>query len=151
MGTYRDVGWTSSREGITARQYAVAERALRELRERGATHFHHGDCVNGDEAGAMIAVELGYVLISHPPENPKLRAYITPAFYVCRPLPYLIRNQAIVDCSDVVVACPKSPHADRSGTWRTLRMARNGAADYIAIWPDGGVVQRGCEWIEVPS
>lgn len=37
--------------------------------------------------------------------------------------PYMIRNQSIVDHSDMLIACPKeADHSVRSGTWATIRM-----------------------------
>lgn len=37
--------------------------------------------------------------------------------------PYMIRNQMIVDHSDMLIACPKeADHSVRSGTWSTIRM-----------------------------
>jgi outer membrane protein insertion porin family len=53
----------------------------------------------------------------------------------------LDRNRAIVDSCDVLIACPKGPEEQRSGTWATVRYARKQKKRIVIIWPDGEVTE----------
>lgn len=124
MATNRFVlGFTATREPLTDAQIRWIEKILTEYYRDGA-QFHHGDCINGDEAGYYIAKRLGYVTVSHPPTNPRLRAR-TVNDVEMPPLPYLERNQQIVLACSVLVAVPFTAETPRSGTWATVRYARD--------------------------
>lgn len=62
------------------------------------------------------------------------------------PLPYMERNRAIVDASDVLIACPYEivePEFGRSGTWSTIRYALTiPNFPVVIIWPNGRVEVR---------
>ena len=51
------------------------------------------------------------------------------------------RNERIVACSDLLVACPRDTPArsPRSGTWQTVRMARAAGLETFVVWTDGRV------------
>lgn len=95
------------------------------LAELAATELHHGDCVGADAEAAEIARELGVAIVVHPPDDPKLRAF-SGRFgdTVHDPRPYLERNRAIVDATEVLIAAPAKRAGARSGTWATIRYAR---------------------------
>lgn len=65
-------------------------------------------------------------IVIHPPGDPKLRAFCEGAYRVMPPQPYLQRNHAIVDASEILFALPLEAERElqRSGTWATIRYAR---------------------------
>lgn len=118
------LGFTGTRHGLSQQQ----GRRVAELVDLlGADIIgHHGCCVGGDEDFHAICRERGLRVIGHPgpdwPDGP-LCAY-TICGETVEPQPYMVRNQAIVDASSVVIAAPLEamPQA-RGGTWATIRMA----------------------------
>lgn len=122
---YLSIGFTGTRDGMTAGQKNELARILSGLRER-ATWFHHGDCVGADAEADAIARRLGYKIAIHPPRDPKLRAFCAqPNDYVYDEEEYLKRNKTIVEHSFTLIATPKEPVIVwRSGTWSTIRYAR---------------------------
>lgn len=58
------------------------------------------------------------------------------------PRPYLVRNQHVVDASDVVIACPRRVEwwlVPRSGTAATIRMAERAGRPVAIVLPTGAV------------
>lgn len=137
-----DIGFTGTRERPTLMQQHTLRAYLIMLRKAGAEALHHGDCVNGDEVADLRAMVEGYRIVIHPPTDEKLRAHCErrgPRF-VCRPEPYLIRNRSIVNATSLLVAMPYTQHEEiRSGTWSTVRYARNLGRPIIILFPDGKV------------
>jgi hypothetical protein len=140
------VGITATRKGLTQTQKTILRGSLKDMQDwEGAHVFHHGDCLGGDVDGAEIARELGYKIVAHPPENPKLRAY-DKADEVREPLSYLARNRNIVDETGTLFACPDGPERPHSGTWLTVRYARKVGARYQLIGPTGGLHEERAGW-----
>jgi hypothetical protein len=135
--TERHIGVTGTESGGNTRQLALAEMFLGELLSQGFTHLHHGDCVGVDDEVALIAADLGYTLVGHPPTNPRMRAFNKRTSIWMPERPYLDRNQDIVDASEKLLAVPKEMvEILRSGTWSTVRRARKkGLVPYI-IYPE---------------
>jgi predicted Rossmann fold nucleotide-binding protein DprA/Smf involved in DNA uptake len=75
---------------------------------------------------------------AHPGPDGPARAYCE-AEEVRPQRPYLDRNRDIVAASDVLIACPKGPEQRRSGTWSTVRYARQARLPILIVWPDGEV------------
>lgn len=135
------VGFTGTREKLTDAQ-AIA------LREWLVAHppaaFVHGACVGAD-ATAALQVKALYGrrvdVIARPGHLPHLTSQ--PALDVSNvrhePMNTLSRNRAIVEGCDVLLACPKGPEEQRSGTWSTIRFARKRGKRIVIIWPDGRV------------
>jgi hypothetical protein len=133
------VGYTGTRRGMTLEQKVTLRRLLIQTRngtDDSRAEFHHGDCIGGDAEGAWIATAIGYRIIGHPPTDPKFRAFF-PSDEELDPLPYLQRDQVIVDTGGFLLACPHGPETRRSGTWTTVRMARRAGLPRIIIEPDG--------------
>lgn len=131
------LGFTGSRHGLTGPQADVLRSVLASLIGEQITVLHHGDCVGADAQGAEIARELGYFLEAHPPGDSRLRAY-SPACVTHEPLGYLERDQAIVALSEALVAAPATlAEQSRSGTWFTVRRAREAGLPVIVVTPDG--------------
>jgi hypothetical protein len=127
------VGVTASRHGLTGEQVKQAHALLQLWAAEPVTlTLHHGDCVGGDEALVGLARPFGYLLHSHPPTEPRLRAFID-SHFTEGVLPYQVRNRAIVDASRYLIACPGSAMPNRSGTWRTVRYAREQKAAGVEL------------------
>lgn len=156
------VGFTGTRRGMTADQSAT----LRERLGRKYTswtmfsEFHHGDCVGADEqAHDMMRVLLArnwplrVDIIVHPPEDPRWRAGCGgeegEPVKILEPKEYLERDREIVDCTDLLIACPSQFYQGgdiakvggygRSGTWYTVRYALKLRRPVLVIWADGSV------------
>ncbi len=101
------------------------------------------DCIGGDDQFDSLAVEQGCYILVYPPTNDKHRVFVeTSRVYYNRrifsPMPYQDRNQAIVNCCDVLVGCPRTnnPEDDpRSGTWSTIRKAQKAQKPVVVIGP----------------
>jgi hypothetical protein len=105
------------------------------LGQRQPDALHHGGCRGADEQADAIARSVGAWIISHPGPHGG-----TGGDETRRPLPYLERNRAIVDETDVLVATPQTPDEQmRSGTWATIRYARSQGKPVTVIAPDGSV------------
>jgi len=119
----RRVGFTGTQEGMSQRQ----KRLLR-IELRGATEFHHGDCIGADAEADAIARSMGIAIYIHPPADESKRAFCpdpTPHGRVYPPEPYLERNRVIVNDTDELIAAPRLNQEEvRSGTWSTVRYAR---------------------------
>lgn len=78
-------------------------------------------------------------IIVHPPIDHQFRAYLEgDAKDVMRP--YLIRNQVIVEATDVLIAMPNGEEKLRSGTWSTIRYAKRAGKKVYILMPDGTIV-----------
>lgn len=101
--------------------------------------FHHGDCVGVDVQLCEMIRELHpkTLIISHPPNYEKLRAYF-PSDQTKKPKDYLKRNRCIVDATDMLIAFPfEMTEQKRSGTWATIRHAKKQGKRIGIFYPDG--------------
>lgn len=134
----RDIGFTAARAGLTERQADALRGVFRDI---GRAILHHGDCEGGDAQGHAIARRLGWSIVLHPPEVSVHRAFCD--YDDRRPAaPFLFRNQAIVDETWCLIACPSGPAHRRSGTWATIRKATTAGLPVTIVWPDGAVEER---------
>lgn len=121
-GVLMHIGFTGSRNGLFPYQSSILTDMLAYYRLTGYTHLHHGDCVGADAQAAGIAQYWGYLLIAHPPVNPRYRAFI-PSHEVRPEQPYHVRNDAIVAACDLGIACPANEAPDgvtSRGTWSVV-------------------------------
>lgn len=134
-----NLGFTGTRRGLSEPQRVELVETLARLRTEGARDFHYGDCVGADAEAFDVAFKLGYWTVAHLPTDDRTRAQTFP--HIARePLPFLERNRAIVEESDILIACPgQLREVLRSGTWATIRYARRIGRLVILIWPDGKV------------
>jgi hypothetical protein len=133
------VGFTGTRAVLTDFQQKRLLELLLFLRSKGGTSFHHGDCIGADAIAHDLAVRAGFEdIVIHPPTDSRYRAHChncPPKGISFRaPAPYLTRNHHIVDDSTVIIACPKGDEIQHSGTWSTVRYARESRYLYI-IYP----------------
>lgn len=129
------LGFTGTRRGMTPAQRAGCIIHLQRLAPK---ELHHGDALGADAEMHAIAVEHDVRVVVHPPLTSAQRAFCESD--VIRPeLPFMTRNRAIVDETDVLLAAPHGPEAKapRSGTWRTIRYARRSGKPVVIVHPDG--------------
>ena len=134
------LGFTGTRERPTEAQRLALAKLL-EMSE--AEELHHGDATGADSVAHHIALSLRELrgwprIIIHPPSNVVHRACCLGADMMMPEQEYLVRNRAIVDATDKLVAMPKgSEESLRSGTWSTVRFARHRRKPILLIFPDG--------------
>jgi hypothetical protein len=102
-------------------------------------YLHHGDCIGADAMAHHIADTFFMSIVVHPPDNSAARANCTARWGQATwrdPKPYLERNKDIVDSCEFLIACPKGRIEERrSGTWATVRYARNTGKPVIILEP----------------
>lgn len=132
-------GFTGTQWGMTQAQRITLAMCLATL---NPDSLAHGDCIGADaQAHAMALTAIVRVYI-HPPLDSSKRAWCEGASFVFAPAEFLVRNHAIVDACDILIATPKT-HVEelRSGTWATVRYARRqrggNRKHIIVINPDG--------------
>ena len=87
--------------------------------------FHHGGARGADKQALAVARRLGWVGREHTPRG-NTSEWL------------LARNRRIVASVDELVACPRGFTEElRSGTWATVRYAREAGIPRTIIWPDG--------------
>ncbi len=130
------IGFTGTQLGMTQLQRDALYRLLRD--ETGfVLEFHHGDCIGSDSEAHDIAEQLGFEIVIHPPENPNKRAF-KKGTRTRVPNPYLVRNHAIVNQTDKLIATPSNKFEKlRSGTWATIRYAKKAKRPICIIFPNG--------------
>jgi hypothetical protein len=128
------VGFTGTQRGMEPNQLSVVRYFLGGL---AYTRLHHGDCIGADAQAHQIARRKGLSIHRHPPDNPSKRAFCD-FDYDSPELPYLVRNQAIVDFAEFMIAAPGEFEEQlRSGTWATIRYARKTKTPLVIVYPDG--------------
>jgi hypothetical protein len=128
------IGFTGTSQGMTSKQKAIVRNLL-----LGEEELHHGDCIGADAEVHEIANGFKILVVIHPPTNPKARAFCEAASETREPLPYLDRNHVIVDETDALVAAPRGPEVQRSGTWATIRYALKQGKPVFIVLPDGSL------------
>jgi hypothetical protein len=118
-------GFTGTEEGMSPEQKAKLRVLLKAAAPMGS-EIHLGDCIGADEEARVIATELGFWTIGHPPVNKSKRAF--GKFNETRPVrEYLERNRAIVSACEVLLAAPQKVIHERCrhGTCATVRYAKS--------------------------
>ena len=132
---------TSKGHLLTEHQCLQFKEHLQTLWTQGFTHFRHGDCVGADAMGHQLAVEIGFDVVVHPPDNDRLRAFCQ-SRSIMPVQSYRERNQAMVNRCDLLLALPnQNQEVNRSGTWMTVRMARRANVPIMIFYPDGRVIK----------
>lgn len=133
------IGFTGTQVGTITIQ---SQQLVFLLADLGMTVFHHGCCIGADDEAALIVAEQfpDVRIVGHPPVD---RKKIGKEASYCHTLresrPYLDRNRAIVAETEILVACPKGPEEQRSGTWMTVRYARKKGRRVVIVWPNGTI------------
>jgi len=138
------IGITATRLGVTGPQ---AKAILDVLRYNAMTKdlvglcMHQGCCVGGDEQITIMAATLGTIpIVAYPPTIKTYESKLAVALSstIMADQDYLVRNQSIVDASDLLIVAPKGDRQRlRSGTWSTYRYAIKSNVETLVILPDG--------------
>jgi len=134
------VGFTGTREGMTADQMEGVAALLDQYRTAGAKIAHHGVCTGSDDDFDWLAKLAGYQTIGHPGVNAHgqcpTRGRRKPDVMLAEE-PFLVRDRKIVDVITVLIATPKSRFEEtRSGTWATVRYARQVRREIAIVYPE---------------
>lgn len=146
-----DIGFTGSRGGMSQDQLNVLRERLTPPNTTWNMFrsFHHGDCVGADEQAheMMMGLRGRYgtfqqpLIVTHPPMQVRFRAFCS-ADRIMKPRPYLDRDRDIVLAIDLLIAAPATTQETvRSGTWYTIRRARELGKQIVILTPDGGVLR----------
>ena len=138
--TVTHISFTGTQEGMTRAQTIRVRNLLTYGMDSWHEQFvHHGDCVGSDEEMHLLALEYGYNVHLHPPDNPSKKAFCKKGVVCFWPTkPYLKRNTDIAAAGEVLIATPKEyEEVLRSGTWSTIRRARKRGIPIFIIFPDG--------------
>lgn len=128
-----NLGMTGSRDGIT--NYAL-NSFLDYIKTIQINEAHHGDCIGADALFHNIMLSLNIPIIVHPPNINTLRAYCN-GNIILKEKPYLMRNQDIVNSTDLLIAFPSTKQEVlKSGTWSTIRYAQKINKPVIIFYPD---------------
>lgn len=132
------LGFTGSSDGgmPTSKQKTFMAWFIKSYKPK---HGHHGDCINSDKVFHAMCLAHGMIIHIHPPTNPKKRAFCAGGDIEYLPAPYLKRNRNIVAMSDVLLATPHGPEELRSGTWATIRYAKQKGIQVYIVYPNGKV------------
>lgn len=127
------LAFTGSRQDPTPSQL---EQALDYTERLMPSEFHHGDCVGADRAMHYLVLANSLISIHiHPPTNDRYRAHCVGASITYPPAPYLQRNINILRVCNRLLALPLGPERLRSGTWSTVRQARQRGITVQVIYP----------------
>lgn len=128
------VGMTGNRIGMSTEQLIGFEQLLLGL---DAKWIHHGDCVGSDADAHDIATDMNILTDIHPPTNRSQRAF-KDGTIIRAPMPYLVRNRAIVDSSEALIATPREG-LRKGDTWYTINYGKKECKPMYIIYPSGKV------------
>lgn len=137
------VGFTGTRVGPRPAQTAAIRRFLVHMLPRC---FVHGGASGCDRIAHGIAESLGIPQIEiHPSttQSPSLwGGDMNPRCIIYPPLPPLERDLVIVGRIDGLLACPRTDiEVSPSGTWATVRYAREAGVPVYLVRSDGRIVR----------
>jgi len=137
------IGFSGTSAGMTNDQMLQVHMLLGDMWTGGATQASHGMCQGADEQFHGMAKVLGYFLIGCPGVSHKDTLWKRSEKCQCdmvMPVKFFLdRNRDIVRESDILIATPKETKEQMrgSGTWATIRYARQAHRPLIIVWPDG--------------
>ena len=130
------IGFTGTREGMTEPQFKAFEELFFLL---NPVALLHGCCLGADKQ----AHDLAYPTVrveAFPPVDKFLAFNPIGASTVHPEDKFLDRNKKIVDNSTILIATPRDFNEElRSGTWSTIRYAKNLGKGIYIIYPDGRI------------
>lgn len=133
------VGFTGTQLGMRGSQKSKVQDLLMTI---GSGDFHHGDCKGADIEAAELAYKLGFKIYCHPPINPKTRGWFRFNHETFNPYDYTLRDEHIVEDTDFLISAPNTPYEIiRSGTWTTVRYARELGKRILIVTPNGDVTE----------
>jgi len=134
-----NVGFTGTKLGMTPKQHKSMVGLLGFLKNN-YQEFHHGDCEGSDIQAAKIANWYNFEIHCHPPVNDTKRGFFKFNRVIYPAYDYIVRDRHIVEDSHIMIAIPhESYEINRSGTWTTVRYAREIGRPIYIIKPDGTI------------
>lgn len=125
-----EVGFTGTQDGMTDRQIAGFKMLLDII-----DVLHHGKCMGADYQAWKICHDEEMMTHGHPCTI-TYKQRQTKDDWTEPVLPPLERNQQIVNTVELLIAAPKTAHEEqRSGTWFTIRRARERGIPIIILEP----------------
>lgn len=126
------IGITGTREGMTPYQQDEVRKLLFEY---PGSELHHGDCTGVDVQVAVMAKEIGYRIVCHPPKSSEQQGFFG-GDEVREPLGYLERDRNIVDACDILIVVPlQMEWQPKGGTWYTHDYAVRRNKPLTIIYP----------------
>lgn len=120
------LGFTGTRRGLTEAQRVQLIQMLHALRSRQNV-LHQGGAVGADREAMVLARQLRYDIHWHPSTLNEVtfdRQYERDEWHDT--YPPLARNRHIAQACEVLIAAPLTDEEElRSGTWHTVRCARD--------------------------
>jgi hypothetical protein len=146
------IGFTGTRNGTTAPQYATLSALLAAYCQGGGVTFHHGCCKGADAEAAALLRRIGkdkVHIVAHPGATAGGGDSLWLAEHVLKDadegrgtLTHFARNRNIVAECEILIACPaEMKERQNGGTWYTIRRARKEGRQTIIIWPTGAITR----------
>ncbi len=140
----RSLGFTGTRRGMTQAQKKFVHGIIV---ASSCSSGHHGDCIGSDADfhDMLEEMALSFTIFIHPSNENTYRAFKGSGegefdTVILPPKPPLVRNRDIVIASDLMLATPAGPEILRSGTWSTIRFARQMLRPIVIVMPDGSTL-----------
>lgn len=152
-----DLAFSGTQDGMTYRQQVSTRKVVLALNAKKMLRaVRHGDCIGSDfqfddifrSTDPIRAAQLENVVLHiHPPIKEEKRAFTTELkrprgrVVVHEAKDYLPRNDDMVYKASALIATPKSRKEERrgSGTWYTIRRAREKGMPACLVMPDGSL------------
>lgn len=130
-------GFTGTKHGMTQAQLAEVAQLLHTIQ---ITRLHHGMCMGADIEVNTLAVLMKIKTEGHPSTVAKTSRSCE-LDKIHNPYPPLERDKHIVMAGvDGLIATPKTAIEQlRSGTWATVRYARQMNRKIVLVMPDGNI------------
>lgn len=132
----RVIGFVGELAGMTPQQRLRVGQLV-----AGADEAHHGDCIGATQQFHSLCRKHKVPIVSHPPSEPALRAWLTGVDRAERALPHDEAMSEIVREATVLIAAPKEAHepapTKAQGAWSLVRYARKRETPTKVVMPDG--------------
>lgn len=135
------VGFTGTRLGLLRPQHESLKRFMRKL---APTRFVHGDGGHADALAHQIAESIGCYIEIFPSDIAGHVTYFGSSTNceVFERMPPLARDRLMVRLIHGLIACPRTDKEElRSGTWATVRYAREIGLPIYIIRGNGSIVR----------
>ena len=139
-----DIGFTGTKNGLTFIQKQTVKWVLTYIHDKYndsfLLYFRHGECVGADEQSHLLALNIGYQIIIHPPIKEKYKSEkCNEYFSKLKAKGYLERDRRIVETSQLLIACPKDDNRIGGGTCYTINYAISTNCPVRIIQADGSM------------
>lgn len=128
-----NISITGTRRGMTQEQRKFMTDIL-----DNTTRLVHGGADGADHECHEIFAHPEFTVV-YPSNHTQWKRYISESLRCLHPpIAPLERNRLIVRAAPILYAMPGTMQEQlRSGTWATIRFARNTNRPHVIVWPDG--------------